>query len=240
MKNIQRLDKILSNMGLGTRKEVKQLVKDGAVEIDGVAAKDSSMQIDINGQKIYVFGKELVYREFIYIMLNKPQGIISATEDTREKTVVDLLSKELKSYGLAPVGRLDKDTEGLMVLTNDGQLSHQLLSPKNHIPKTYYAKINGVVTEDDVERFARGVILEDGYKTLPSKLKILESGDISAVEIIIYEGKFHQIKRMFVSVGKQVIYLKRIAMNKLELDENLQLGEYRELYDSEVELLKNS
>jgi 16S rRNA pseudouridine516 synthase len=238
MSKRQRLDKILSNLGLGTRKEVKDLVKAGAVQIDGMIAKDSGLQVDPFLQKIKVNNKELLYREFIYIMMNKPQGVVSATEDNRDTTVVDLLGESLQAFEPAPVGRLDKDTEGLLLLTNDGQLAHKLLSPKKHVPKTYFAHIEGWVGSSDIEAFEKGVILDDGYETLPAQLKVLVQGEVSQVEIVIYEGKFHQIKRMFQAVDKKVIYLKRIAMGKLQLDESLDLGEYRELLEEELKLLQ--
>lgn len=237
MSKKQRIDKILANLGYGTRKEVKEIVKAGAVEVDGVIITDTGFQVDTDTQIIKVNGKELLYRQYIYIMMNKPQGVISATEDNREDTVVELLTDEYRAFNPAPAGRLDKDTEGLLLLTNDGQLAHRLLSPKKHVFKTYFAHVEGRVGEKDIEAFQQGVILEDGYKTLPAKLKVLVQGEISQVEIIIYEGKYHQIKRMFEAVEKKVVYLKRIAMGDLKLDENLQLGEYRELFTEELMLL---
>lgn len=233
----QRIDKILSNMGYGTRKEVKELIKSGLVEVDGEIVKDSGLQVEAEAQEIKVGGKKLFYKEYIYIIMNKPQGVISATEDSRERTVVDLLPDEFKAFSPFPVGRLDKDTEGLLLLTNDGQLSHRLLSPKKHVPKTYYAKIMGRVTEADVEAFGQGVVLDDGYKTMPSQLAVLSRGNISEIEVTIYEGKFHQVKRMFQSVGKEVIYLKRIKMGELMLDEKLQPGDFRELDSSERKII---
>jgi 16S rRNA pseudouridine516 synthase len=233
----QRIDKILSNMGYGSRKEVKELIRAGSVEIDGAVVKDSGQQVETEFQEIKVNGSRLFYKDTIYILMNKPQGVISATEDSRERTVVDLLSDEFKAFSPFPVGRLDKDTEGLLLLTNDGQLTHRLLSPKKHVPKTYLAKIMGRVTEEDVEAFGRGVTLEDGYRTMPSKLKILESDDVSQVEITIYEGKFHQVKRMIKSVNKEVIYLKRISMGELKLDETLELGDFRELNENELRII---
>lgn len=233
----QRIDKILSNMGYGTRKEVKEHIKSGLVEVDGEIVKDSGLQVEAEAQEIKVGGKKLFYKEYIYIIMNKPQGVISATEDSRERTVVDLLPDEFKAFSPFPVGRLDKDTEGLLLLTNDGQLSHRLLSPKKHVPKTYYAKIMGRVTEADVEAFGQGVVLDDGYKTMPSQLAVLSRGNISEIEVTIYEGKFHQVKRMFQSVGKEVIYLKRIKMGELMLDEKLQPGDFRELDSSERKII---
>lgn len=233
----QRIDKILSNMGYGTRKEVKKLINSGMVEIDGNVVKDPGIQVEPVSQEVKVGGTRLFYKEFIYILMNKPQGVISATEDSRERTVVDLLSDEFKAFNPFPVGRLDKDTEGLLLLTNDGQLSHMLLSPKKHVPKTYIAKVMGRVSGKDVEAFSKGVTLEDGYKTMASQLEILERGSISLVEITIYEGKFHQVKRMFQAVGKEVIYLKRISMGELKLDETLKPGCFRELYEIERKII---
>jgi len=229
----QRIDKILSNMGYGTRKEVKELIKSGMVEIDGTVVKDSGIQVEPDSQEVKVGGTRLFYKDFIYILMNKPQGVISATYDSRERTVVDLLSDEFKAFNPFPVGRLDKDTEGLLLLTNDGQLSHMLLSPKKHVPKTYIAKVTGRVSEKDIEAFIKGVTLEDGYKTMASQLEILERGSSSLVQVTIYEGKFHQVKRMFQAVGKEVIYLKRISMGELKLDETLEPGCYRELHERE-------
>ena len=171
-------------------------------------------------------------------MLNKPDGYISATFDKRDPIVLDLIDKEALIFEPFPVGRLDKDTEGLLVLTNDGQLAHRVLSPKKHVPKTYYAKVEGVVTEEDVKAFADGVILDDGYETMPAELEILKSDEISEIELTIHEGKFHQVKRMFESVGKKVVYLKRLSMGKLKLDEGLALGKYRELTEEEVKMIE--
>jgi len=224
-----RIDKLLSNTGEGSRSDVKKLLKGGAVTVDGFVIKDSGTQVE-EGQDITVYGRKIIYKKFIYIMLNKPQGVVSATKDKNE-TVIDLLDEGFKAWDLFPVGRLDKDTEGLLILTNDGELSHNLLSPKKHIPKTYYATIDGEVTTQDVKLFEMGVVLEDDYKTLPAKLKILECAELSKIELTIMEGKFHQVKRMFESVDKRVTYLKRISMGKLKLDENLVLGDYRELTD---------
>lgn len=233
-----RIDKLLANRGFGSRKEVKGLLKSGAVQINGVPVKDSSKHIKVESDTVTVHGEVIEYKEFIYLMLNKPQGVISATEDYLHDTVLDLLEMEDTVYKPFPVGRLDKDTEGLLLLTNDGQLAHQLLSPKKHVPKTYLAIIEGEVTVEDVEAFRSGVTLDDGYETMPAVLTIISSGLRSEIEVIIEEGKFHQVKRMFEAVGKRVAYLKRIKMGPLPLDETLELGEYRELTDEEVMLLK--
>ncbi len=234
-----RIDKVLANIGYGSRKEVKKLLKTGAVKVDGILIKDAKQHVDPEQQVITVYGEEVEYKEFIYLMMNKPPGILSATEDDRQETVVDILQEEDQVFAPFPVGRLDKDTEGLLLLTNDGQLAHRLLSPKKHVPKTYFAIIQGEVTESDVEAFQQGVVLDDGYHTKPGDLEILTSGSISEIKLTITEGKFHQVKRMFESVGKRVTYLKRLTMADLVLDETLELGEYRELTEEELEGLLN-
>lgn len=233
-----RLDKILSHMGYLSRFEVKKACKQGLISVNNKIVKDYGLQVDTTKDEIILNGEKVVYKEFIYIMLNKPDGYLSATYDKKDKIVLDLIDKKYLAFEPFPVGRLDKDTEGLLVLTNDGKLSHRILSPKKHIPKTYYAKIKGKVDEFDIKEFEKGVTLDDGYVTMPSTLKILKSDEISEIELTIHEGKFHQVKRMFESVGKKVIYLKRISMGKLELDKNLALGEYRELTEEEVKLLE--
>jgi 16S rRNA pseudouridine516 synthase len=234
-----RLDKLLANMGYGSRKEVKQLLKQKAVRVDDVVVKDSSMHVDPAKQNVSVFGERVEYVEFIYLMMNKPPGVISATEDKYDQTVIDLLEPMEQHFEPFPVGRLDKDTEGLLLITNDGQLAHDLLSPKKHVPKWYYAKIDGEVTQADIEAFKQGVTLDDGYHTKPGELKILASGEQSEIELMIQEGKFHQVKRMFEAVGKKVTYLKRLSMGSLVLDETLALGEYRDLTEEELKSLKS-
>lgn len=232
-----RIDKLLANMGFGTRKEVKKLLKMGCVHLNDHPVKDAKVHIDVEADLVTVNGEKVEYKEFIYLMLNKPQGVISATEDENDRTVVDLLDFEDARYEPFPVGRLDKDTEGFVLLTNNGKLAHELLSPKKHVPKTYYAKIDGLVTDTDFEAFKEGVTLDDGYVTKTAELKILESGQQSEIQLTITEGKFHQVKRMFLAVGKKVAYLKRLSIGPLELDSTLELGEYRELTDAEVALL---
>lgn len=232
-----RLDKLLSNMGYGTRKEVKKLMKKGAVQVNAVAVKDAALHVDTVKDEVTILGQKVVYKEFMYLMMNKPQGVLSATEDKRDQTVIDLLDEEYNIFEMFPVGRLDKDTEGFLLLTNDGKLAHNLLSPKKGVSKTYYAHIEGIVTEEDTKRFSEGVILEDGYETKPGQLRILKSADISEIELTITEGKYHQVKRMFEAVGKQVVYLKRLSMGPLSLDESLELGSYRELLEEELQQL---
>lgn len=234
----QRVDKVLSNLGYGSRTEIKKFCKQGLVFVNGKSVSNPGLQVDTDIDEIVFNGEKINYREFIYLMMNKPGGYISATFDKYDPIVLDLIDDEYLVFEPFPVGRLDKDTEGLLVLTNDGQLSHRVLSPKKHVPKTYYAKIEGKVTQDDIKAFKDGVILDDGYKTMPSELIILKSDDISEIELTIHEGKFHQVKRMFESVGKTVIYLKRLSMGALKLDESLELGEYRELTDEEVKLIE--
>lgn len=233
-----RVDKLLSNVGVASRAELKKYCKQGIISVNGKVINNPGIQVDSENDEVIFNGEKIVYREFIYIMLNKPDGYISATFDKHDPIVLDLIDSSYLVFEPFPVGRLDKDTEGLLVLTNDGQLSHRVLSPKKHVPKTYYAKIQGKVTEEDILAFEKGVILDDGYETMPSQLKILKSDDISEIELIIHEGKFHQVKRMFESVDKKVVYLKRISMGKLKLDESLELGEYRELTEEEVKLIE--
>ena len=233
-----RVDKLLSNVGVASRAELKKYCKQGLISVNGKVINNPGIQLDSENDEVIFNGEKIVYREFIYIMLNKPDGYISATFDKHDPIVLDLIDSSYLVFEPFPVGRLDKDTEGLLVLTNDGQLSHRVLSPKKHVPKTYYAKIQGKVTEEDILAFEKGVILDDGYETMPSQLKILKSDDISEIELIIHEGKFHQVKRMFESVDKKVVYLKRISMGKLKLDESLELGEYRELTEEEVKLIE--
>ncbi|WP_088005557.1 pseudouridine synthase [Indiicoccus explosivorum] len=233
-----RLDKYLSNMGLGSRKEVKPLLKSGAVEVNGKTEKDPKRHVEAETDRITVNGEEILYTEFIYLMLHKPPGTVSATEDSRDRTVVDLLGPAERHFNPFPVGRLDKDTEGLLLLTNDGKLAHELLSPRKHVDKTYFARIDGEVTAEDAEAFREGVILDDGYKTKPATLRILSAGPESEIELTITEGKFHQVKRMFRSVGKEVVYLKRLSMGTLRLDPSLGPGEYRPLTEQELKGLK--
>ncbi|WP_432409666.1 pseudouridine synthase [Wukongibacter sp. M2B1] len=235
-----RLDKILGNMGYGSRKDLKKYMKYGIVKVDGEVVKKSSIHVDPDESIIEVNGERVEYKEYIYILMNKPVDVISATYDRNHSTVIDLLEEKYLPFEPFPMGRLDIDTEGLLILTNDGKLSHEILSPKKHIPKTYYAHIDGEVNDGDIAAFRKGIVLDDGYETLASDLIIIESGDISKIQLTIYEGKFHQVKRMFETRGKKVIYLKRIAMGDLKLDENLELGEYRELTNEELELLKGS
>ncbi|MBP3961320.1 pseudouridine synthase [Paenibacillus lignilyticus] len=234
-----RLDKLLANMGFGTRSEIRRAVKLGRVTVDGAVVKDFGLQLDPEAAAVRFDDEEVIYRETIYVMLHKPQGVVSATEDTRDRTVIDLLDPEDRVLQPFPVGRLDKDTEGLLLLTNDGKLAHDLLSPKKHVPKLYEAIVHGDVDARDQEAFAVGVTLDDGYETMPAELVIgeketKEDGVYSRITLTIHEGKFHQVKRMFEAVGKKVVYLRRNAMGPLQLDPELPLGSYRPLTEEEL------
>lgn len=231
-----RLDKYLADMGVGTRSEVKKLIRQGKVTVDGKIERSPERKVDCTAQSISCMNHPVSYKTYEYYMLNKPAGVVSATTDAKDRTVMELIS-EKKRKDLFPVGRLDKDTEGLLLITNDGELAHRLLSPKKHVDKVYYAKVLGVVDENDREIFAKGMAIGSGETALPSKLEILFSGEISEIQLTIQEGKFHQVKRMFHAVGKEVIYLKRLSMGTLLLDETLCPGEYRALTKEEVNQL---
>lgn len=228
-----RLDKFLTELGIGSRSEVKKLLKMGQVTVNGDLAVKPEQKVDEKNDTICWQGKVLSYQPFEYYLFHKPAGCVTAVSDKQHKTVMDYL-KELKRKDLAPVGRLDIDTEGLLLITNDGQLSHELLSPAKHVPKTYYAKIAGIVTNEDVILFRQGLEIGDEKPTKPAELKILVSDMISEIELTIYEGRFHQVKRMFEAVDKKVLYLKRIAMGSLVLDEELKPGEYRAITREEI------
>ena len=236
---MERIDKILSNLGYGTRKDLKKIVKNGMVQVNGVIIKDSAMKVDPEKDKIVINGEEIFYREFIYLMMNKPAGVVSATFDNKDETVIDLLEVEHQVFEPFPVGRLDKDTVGLLLLTNDGDLNHRLISPKWKVDKVYFAKINQKVTEEDIEKFKHGITLDDGYRCKQAILEIQKASEEgSEIVLTIQEGKFHQVKRMFEAVGKKVTYLKRIEFGTLPLDEDLEEGEYRELTEEEIAILK--
>lgn len=233
-----RLDKFLSNQGCGSRSEVRKYIFKGQVSVDNVVIRDIGFQVPITCTSVEFNGKQIVFQVNAYLMLNKPEGVITATEDDKEQTVLDLIDHPLKKQ-LFPVGRLDKDTTGLLLITNDGDLSHQLLSPKKHVDKTYIATVNGTVDTSMVQRFKDGIILDDGYKTLPADLEVIEENvSKSTVKITIQEGKFHQIKRMFIANNREVLTLKRIQMGTLVLDDSLELGQYRPLTEVELKLLK--
>ena len=236
----QRLDKIIASTGRFSRREVKLLVRQGRVLVDGVPAQSAEDRMTPETAEITVDGERLVWRRYTWLMMNKPAGVLSATEDGRGKTVLDLLPEELRRRELFPVGRLDKDTEGLLLLTNEGGLAHDLLSPKKHVDKVYYARTAGELEEADCRAFAAGMVLGDGLECLPAGLEILSAGAGGSEALVtLREGKFHQVKRMLAARGKPVLYLKRMKMGNLTLDPALEPGEYRFLTEEEVALLRN-
>jgi len=241
---MMRLDKLLAHTGFGTRKEVRQIIKDEYITVNGEVVTKHGTKVDPDEDDVRIGGQRIYYQEFVYFMLNKPDGVVSATEDFVNETVLDLLEPADLVQEPHLVGRLDKDTEGLLILTNDGKLTHQLITPKNEVDKEYYARIEGIVTEEDVTQFKEGLTLEDDeedIETMPAKLNILdvnEDEQTSEVTVVLHEGKFHQVKRMFEAVEKKVMYLKRVRMNDLELDESLDLGEYRPLTEEEIKKLR--
>ena len=234
----QRLDKIIASTGRYSRREVKTLVREGRVLVDGRIAAGPEDKCDPESARISVNGEELFYRAHTYVMLHKPAGVLSATEDGRGETVLDLLAPEYRKIGLFPVGRLDKDTEGLLLLTDDGALAHDLLAPKKHVDKVYFVRVDGTLDEKDCAAFAAGMTLGDGLACLPARLEILSAGARSEGLVTIREGKFHQIKRMLAARGKPVVYLKRLSMGPLTLDETLPKGAYRLLTEEETALLR--
>jgi len=235
---MERIDKLLSSTGLWSRKEVKELVRRGRVRVNGAAVTKAEEKADPELDEIAVDGQCVDCAPFVYIMMNKPDGLLSATTDKRQKTVIDLLPEHLRKRGLFPVGRLDKDTVGLILLTDDGPLGHELLSPKKHVDKVYLARVDGVIAREDVERLAEGMILEDGLHCLPAGLEPL--GDGRECLVTLREGKYHQVKRMLAACGKPVTALKRLSMGPLALDESLEPGQWRFLSRKELEDLKNS
>jgi 16S rRNA pseudouridine516 synthase len=236
---LERIDKILSNLGHGTRKEVKAILKKGKVEVDGVIISDNAMKIDPDKAVIKVSGEVINYRKYIYLIMNKPSGVVSATVDKHDETVIDLIDEEYKAFDPFPIGRLDKDTVGLLLITNDGELNHKLIAPKNHVDKVYYAEINRFVDESDVNAFKKGVVIDDGYKCMPAILEVINADENgSEIMVTIQEGKFHQVKRMFESVDKKVVFLRRVSFGPLKLDENLLEGQCRELSEDEINSLK--
>ena len=232
-----RLDKFISTTSTLSRAEAKKVIKKGIL-INDKLIKTPDYKIDEFKDQVIVNGNRLVYQKYVYIMMNKPKDTVSATEDAIERTVVDILRDEDRIYKVFPVGRLDKDTEGLMLLTNDGELAHKLISPKKDVEKKYYVEVSGELKNEHLKIIKEGVILEDGYRCKPARLEILDSSEgNSKANIFITEGKFHQVKRMMKSLGATVTYLKRLSIGSLKLDENLKLGEYRYLTDDELNKL---
>lgn len=247
MKKAVRLDKFLADAGAGTRSEVKKMIQKGLVQVNGATVKKPEEKVETENDKVTLSGMDIgAAPEFVYYILHKPAGYVSATEDAREKTVMELVPDKRK--GLFPVGRLDKDTEGLLLVTDDGALAHSLLSPKKHVEKTYYAVVEGLVTEEDIEKLKQGVDIGEKKVTLPARLEILsvkvyidgsgEERQQSEIRLTICEGKFHQVKRMVAAVGKKVTYLKRLSMGPLVLPDNLEKGECRPLTEKEISLLR--
>ena len=238
----ERIDKFLSNAQIASRSEVKKYIKAGKIRVNGVIIQKPEEKID-SEKDVVEFDDKVVNRKTdIFILLNKPAGVVTATTDRFDKTVMDLLQVPGKEK-LFPVGRLDKDTEGLLIITDDGDTAHRLLSPKHHVPKTYYAKIAGIVTQNDCAAFQEGLDIGDEKKTLPARLRVLsvdEQAQTSEIEVTVCEGRFHQVKRMFQAVGKNVVFLKRISMGNLQLGTDLEPGEYRELTKEEIMLLKEN
>lgn len=230
-----RLDKLLAHSGYGSRKEVKELIRKGQVSVNEVVIKDDDFKVDEVNDEVIVEGIIVDYQKFIYIMMNKPDGVLSATYDPKDPIVLDLI-EDTPTRGLFPVGRLDKDSEGLLLITNDGKLAHELLSPKKHVDKVYYIEYEGELVSDVKERFKEGIILEDNYKCLPASIELLND---NKAYVTISEGKFHQVKRMINMCNGEVTYLKRIKFGPLELDNYLKEGEYRFLSNLELDSLKN-
>ena len=231
---MMRLDKLLAHMDYGSRKEVKELIRKGYVLVNGNVIKDDDFKVDEINDEINILDSEIKYEEFIYIMLNKPEGYVSATYDYSKPIVLDLID-DYKKRNLFPVGRLDIDTHGLLLITNDGNLAHRMLSPKSHVDKKYYLKYDGKYNESFIQKFNDGITLDDGYKCMPAEF--IDLGDNEAY-IIIREGKFHQVKRMMEAVGCNVTFLKRISFGNLVLDESLKEGKWRHLTNEEIESLK--
>jgi len=237
---MERLDKIIAGTGKYSRREVKELVRQGRVIVDGRLASSPEEKVDADAACLLVDGQSLDCRRYTYLMLHKPAGVLSARVDGRQQTVLDLLPPELRKRDLSPVGRLDKDTEGLLLLTNHGELTHRLLSPRYHVDKVYYARVEGVLTAADTAAFAGGMVLADRLECLPAGLEILSAGPEGSEGLVtLREGKFHQVKRMLAARGKPVLYLKRVRMGNLPLDPALEPGTYRYLTEDEVESLRN-
>ena len=234
-----RLDKCLADCGLGTRSEVKSLLKAKRITVNGKVVTNGKVQVNPETDVILFDGEKIQYEEFVYIMMNKPKGVVSATEDNLHKTVLDLIDPLYFKKGVFPVGRLDIDTHGLLLLTNDGELAHRLLSPKKHVTKIYQARVEGVMTPEDAAAFERGIVLSDGTECMPARLDILSTTqDESIVQIHLKEGKFHQVKRMVKACGKTVVDLQRLTMGPLRLDKGLALGESRPLTEEERQSLE--
>ena len=234
--SMMRIDKLISQSGFGSRKEVKGILKRGMVTVDGAVVLRPETRVDPEKSVIYVGSELIEYEKFTYLMMNKPDGVISATQDEEHTTVIDLLEEKYQWFDLFPVGRLDKDTTGLIILANDGGFAHRALSPKKHVEKVYHAKVDKEIGDKEIGAFEAGVVLDDGYCCLPAGLRVLEDG---RAEVVIREGKFHQVKRMFEAVGVKVLSLKRVIFAGIDLDEGLAPGEYRRLNEDEMNIIWN-
>lgn len=237
--SVQRIDKIITSQGLLTRTDVRRMVKSGAVQVNGAVVKDPGKHVDTQSDQITINGIPLIYREHIYIMMNKPAGVLSASRDPKTPTVIDLVPKELQRAGLFPAGRLDKDTTGFILITDDGDFAHRILSPKNHVPKVYEAELDAPVHPEDITAFSRGIVLEDGVQCRSAVLEPLADKQVPAARVTLCEGKFHQVKRMFAAVGKTVVSLKRLSIGGVALDESLAPSQCRLITDLELHSILN-
>ena len=231
---MERLDKYISSRGGHSRRDAQKLIKSGCVTVNGEVCRQTDLKVG-DGSDVAVNGQAVSGVKYIYIIMNKPAGVVSATEDRSERTVIDILPDELKRRGLFPAGRLDKDTEGLLIITNDGDFAHRMLSPKKHVEKTYVAELDGEITEETVKSFAEGVVFADGVKCLPAKLKIAPDCEKNVGMVTICEGKYHQIKRMFAVCGLNVVHLKRISIGNLYLDSNLPIGSAKKMTKLDID-----
>lgn len=234
---MERLDKILVSQGVGSRKEVQKLIRSGEVCVNNEVIKKPEFKADAENCSITVRGQAVNYSEHIYIMLNKPSGVVSATTDKHEKTVIDILPEEYRRKGLFPAGRLDKDTEGLLIITDDGDFAHKMLSPKKHVDKKYIAELDGEITDDMIREFKKGIVFADGTRCMPAKLEIIPNCDNKSGIVTICEGKFHQVKKMFACCGLKVVHLKRISIGNLYLDSKLPIGSCKLLTKLDKELI---
>lgn len=237
---MKRLDNFLVNTGYGSRKEVQKLIRSNQVRVNEEVVNKPSIHVDVLKDKVFILDEEVVYRDFVYLMMNKPAGFVSSTYDKFDRTVLELVLDEDKILDPYPIGRLDKDTVGLLIISNDGDMCHRVLSPKHHVKKKYFVKVNGSLNNSHIEIFSNGIVLDGDIKCKPAKLTILQSDrSESRCELILTEGKFHQVKRMFDVLGLKVIYLRRVEFGGIKIDETLKEGEYRHLTEEEVGLLKS-
>ncbi len=234
LSDLERVDKILASRTAFSRKETKKLITQGRVRLNGRLVRSAEEKVDLAADVLQLDGKSLLLQKRLYLMMNKPAGVLSAARDPKQPTVLDLLPEGYRRTGLFPAGRLDKDTEGFMLITDDGEFAHRILSPKRHVPKTYHARIDGPVNERMVKAFADGIVLEDGSLCKPAQLLLLESGPESLCQVVLTQGMYHQVKRMFVACGRRVLWLKRTAIGALPLDEALKPGEVRKITDKEI------